>query len=67
MSAIGIIYGSVIWLVSYQGWVPGLDIMPPANRDHRGRVATMVVGHWVYGASLGLLTAVLGGALRRAD
>ena len=55
----GMLYASGIWLVSYQGWVPACGIMPPASRDRRGRVATMLAAHWVYGAALGVLTSVL--------
>ena len=55
----GTLYATGIWLVSYQGWVPALGIMPAASRDRRGRVATMLVAHWVYGAALGALVAVL--------
>ena len=58
-AAIGALYATGIWLVSYQGWVPALGIMPPASRDRRGRVATMLVAHWVYGAVLGVLATVL--------
>jgi hypothetical protein len=53
----GVAFGSLVWLVSYQGWVPALGIMPPASRDDPGRVATMLVAHWVYGAALGGLLA----------
>ena len=55
----GALYATGIWLVSYQGWVPALGIMPAASRDRRGRVATMLAAHWVYGASLGVLARVL--------
>jgi hypothetical protein len=55
----GALYATGIWLVSYQGWVPALGIMPAASRDRRGRVATMLAAHWVYGASLGVLATVL--------
>jgi hypothetical protein len=55
----GALYATGIWLVSYQGWVPALGIMPAASRDRRGRVATMLAAHWVYGATLGVLVAVL--------
>ena len=55
----GALYATGIWLVSYQGWVPALGIMPPASRDRRGRVATMLTAHWVYGATLGVLATVL--------
>jgi hypothetical protein len=60
LAAAGAVYASGIWLVSYQGWVPGLHIMPPASRDDRGRVATMIAAHWVYGITLGLATSRLG-------
>ena len=57
----GLAFGSAVWLVSYQGWVPALGIMPPASRDHRGRVATMVLAHWVFGAALAAATRRLRG------
>ena len=53
-------FANLVYFVSYQGWVPALRIMPPASRDDAGRVATMVVAHWVYGAVLGALAWVLG-------
>ena len=51
---LGILFGSAVWLVSYQGWIPVLGIMPPASRDHPGRVGTMLAAHWIYGAALGV-------------
>lgn len=59
LAGIGAIYAAGIWLVSYQGWVPGLRIMPPASTDDRGRVGTMITSHWVYGITLGLATSRL--------
>lgn len=56
----GLAFANLVYLVSYQGWVPALGIIPPASRDDRGRVATMVVAHWVYGAVLGVLAWRLG-------
>jgi RsiW-degrading membrane proteinase PrsW (M82 family) len=32
--------------------------MPSASDDRAGRVATMLAGHWVYGALLGVLLAI---------
>ena len=55
---IGMLYATGIWLVSYQGWVPAMGIMPPASSDRRGRVVTMLAAHWVYGAALGVLAAL---------
>jgi hypothetical protein len=46
-------FASVVWFLSYQGWVPALQFMPPASRDDPGRVAAMVVAHLFYGAALG--------------
>ena len=51
----GMAYGTAIWAVSYLGWVPALGIMPPADRDRRGRQAAMLLGHLVYGGALGAL------------
>ena len=59
----GVITASGVWLVSYQGWIPALGLMPPARRDQPGRPATMLVAHWVYGATLALC---LGWGERRA-
>ena len=58
-AGLGAVFASGVWLVSYQGWIPALEVMPRASRDRPGRVGTMVVAHWVFGAVLGLLTAVL--------
>jgi len=54
---LGILFASGIYAVSYLGWVPALSILPPAHRDRPGRVGTMLVAHWAYGALLGALTA----------
>ncbi|MBB5085313.1 DUF6789 family protein [Nonomuraea endophytica] len=45
-------YGLAIWLTSYQGWLPGLDILPPISQDRPGRPAVMAAGHVVYGLTL---------------
>ena len=51
----GMMFGACVWLVSYQGWVPALAIMPPPRRDRPGRPESMLVAHLVYGAALGAL------------
>jgi hypothetical protein len=48
----GACYGALIYAAGYEGWLPLLGILPPAHRDNRRRVATMIVSHLVYGASL---------------
>ncbi len=51
----GMIYGSLVWLVSYMGWIPALGLMPVATRDEPRRPVVMVLAHEVYGAVLGAL------------
>lgn len=51
----GAVYGAVLWVCSYEGWVPAAGILPPAHRDNRKRVVTMLTGHLVYGTVLGVL------------
>ena len=51
----GILFGAAVWLVSYQGWVPALRIMPPPSRDRHGRPQAMLAAHLVYGAVLGVI------------
>jgi hypothetical protein len=57
-AAPGVLYATGVYLVSYLGWMPALNIMPSASDDRAGRVATMLAGHWVYGALLGVLLAI---------
>ncbi|MCU1405667.1 MAG: hypothetical protein JWQ43_1970 [Glaciihabitans sp.] len=49
----GIVYGLGVWAASYEGWVCGFGILPPAHRDNRGRAITILLAHVVYGAVLG--------------
>lgn len=51
----GIGFGLAVWALSYEGWIPALGIMPPAEHDRPGRPESMVLAHVVYGAALGAL------------
>jgi uncharacterized membrane protein YagU involved in acid resistance len=55
----GVIYGTLIWFVSYMGWAPALGLMPPAQRDRRDRPIIMVLVHWIYGTTLGVVVGWL--------
>lgn len=48
----GVIFGTLVWAVSYKGWVPALGIMPPPEHDQPGRPQSMLFAHWVYGGAL---------------
>ncbi|MGI8643975.1 MAG: DUF6789 family protein [Thermomicrobiales bacterium] len=56
-AAHGIVFASLIWAASYKGWLPAMGTMPSPEHDRPGRPATMVVSHWVYGATLGALVS----------
>lgn len=51
----GALFATLVWVVSYKGWVPALEIMPPPERDRAGRPEVMLLAHWVYGATLGAI------------
>ncbi len=53
----GMVFASLIWATSYQGWVPALGIMPPASEDRPDRPRVMFLAHLVYGAILGAIVA----------
>jgi len=58
----GMLFGTAIWLVSYQGWIPAIGIMPPASRDQPGRPQSMLAAHLVFGAVLGGVVGALAGS-----
>lgn len=49
----GLAYGLLLWAAGYEGWVPAAGVLPPAHRDDRRRVITMISAHLVYGSVLG--------------
>ena len=53
----GLAYGTVIWGLSYAGWVPAVGIMARPDHDRPGRPQSMLAAHWVFGI---VLVAILG-------
>ncbi|MCA1665862.1 MAG: DUF1440 domain-containing protein, partial [Thermomicrobia bacterium] len=53
----GMVFGSLVWVTSYQGWIPALGIMPPASDDRPDRPRVMFLAHLLYGALLGTVVA----------
>ncbi|HEV2070193.1 MAG TPA: DUF6789 family protein [Acidimicrobiales bacterium] len=49
----GVVFGLAVWATSYQGWIPALRILPPADDDRPGRRRAMIAAHIVYGGVLG--------------
>lgn len=54
---VGVLYGGLVWAVSYKGWIPALRILPPPEHDRPGRRVTMSVAHLVYGGLLGVIVS----------
>lgn len=55
----GIGYGLFVWLASYEGWLPAMDILPPAKDHPTGRNILMIIAHIIWGATAGFLFARL--------
>lgn len=51
----GIGYGLFVWFTSYAGWLPAMDILPPAKDHPTGRNILMIVAHIIWGATAGFL------------
>ncbi len=51
---LGVLYGAVIWAVSYAGWIPALGLLPPPSRDEPRRPPLMVAAHGLYGWTLAM-------------
>jgi uncharacterized membrane protein YagU involved in acid resistance len=55
----GSLFGLVVWTGSYYGWVPALQLLPPASQWPRSRKILMVVAHLVWGATLAVSSSRL--------
>jgi len=48
-------FGLAVWAGSYMGWLPALNILPPAHREPKGWVAMNIAAHLVWGLSTAAL------------
>ncbi len=55
----GVLFALTVWTISYMGWLPALRFMPPATRQPADRNTLMIIAHVVWGASMGLMLAML--------
>lgn len=51
----GVLYGLLVWFLSYMGWVPAVGVMAPATKQPQGRNVMMILSHVVWGAVAGWL------------
>jgi hypothetical protein len=49
---LGLGFGLLVWGASYLGLMPALRLYPWPDQDTPGRLATMILAHLVFGASL---------------
>jgi len=52
----GTLAGASLWTGSYLGWIPALRILPPATQHPWRMNLLMLVAHFIWGFSWGILT-----------
>ncbi len=57
----GVLFGAVVWTGSYMGWIPALDILPPATEQPSQRNALMIFSHFVWGTIIALVSRPMEG------
>lgn len=57
LSLTGVLFGTLVWLFSYLGWVPALGFLPLPQYDQPTRPLILLPAHWVYGWTLGAYVA----------
>jgi hypothetical protein len=60
----GTLYGLLVWLMSYLGWLPALGILRPATEHPVNRNGIMLVAHAVWGSATGAVSDGLKRAAR---
>lgn len=51
----GVLFGLLVWSVSYLGWLPVAGLYPRAHHEPAGRNTLMILAHVVWGGVLGAL------------
>jgi len=63
----GLVFGVLVWLISYLGLLPGLRVLTPASVHPVRRNALMIAVHLVWGWVLASLYEILAGDTARAN
>ena len=48
----GLIFGGLVWVTAYAGYLPALKLYPWPDDDRHSRTAVMIVAHAVFGTTL---------------
>jgi uncharacterized membrane protein YagU involved in acid resistance len=51
----GAIFGLAVWAVSFEGWMPGLGVMPATTDLPPKKRAPDIMGHVIYGVAMALV------------
>lgn len=51
----GMMFALGVWGMSYLGWLPAANILPPATKEPARRNAIIITSHLVWGSLIGLL------------
>lgn len=51
----GMLFALGVWGVSYLGWLPAVNILPPATQQPARRNVVLIASHLVWGSLIGLL------------
>lgn len=55
----GILFALSVWAFSYLGWLPAMNLQPPATKKPARRNAVAILSHIVWGSLIGLLAGWL--------
>lgn len=61
----GTVFGILVWLISYAGWIPKAGLMPHAKHQSRQQNWMMFMAHIVWGVVLGMSLRWLRDGARR--
>ncbi|WP_025089596.1 hypothetical protein [Brucella intermedia] len=48
----GVVYGVLVWCVSYLGWIPAMRLLKPATQHPQSRNLLMIGAHLIWGMTL---------------
>jgi hypothetical protein len=63
----GLMFGGIVWGVSYLGFVPALGLYPWPKDDSRTRIAVMIAAHAVFGVNTAQFEELLSNLNEDAD
>ena len=63
----GLLFGVLVWVVSYLGWLPAAGVLSPATEHPARRNLLMIAAHVVWGVIMGAFLQLLAGEARPSE